>query len=241
MFKHSTRWMAGLGAAGALVVGSVTPAVAAAAVEIEIEPYFQDSTLAVGAAPTTRALFLYADEPAVLTDVSVRYDYRTLAGKISIAHADNQECAAPEPGVLVCEEPYEVVLYEMAPPASGVYRNATKRVDIAATEDAQLGDSGDVVVSFQAGGGRRGRLPARPTSHHPLRRLTHPPDGAPPVPGQRGAVMVHGGLGVIGGQRHRLGGLPAQQHPAHPGAAPPTRADGPNVAVTLINLSVRLH
>ncbi|MEU8419860.1 LPXTG cell wall anchor domain-containing protein [Micromonospora sp. NPDC048835] len=152
MLKHSLRWLTGLGAAGALVAASATPAVAAVAVE----PYFQDATLAVGATPTTRALSLYADEPTVLTDVSVRYDYRSLADTITIAPANGQKCTAPEPGVLVCEEPDEIVLHEVAPLGSGIYRNGAKQVTIAATDDAQLGDSGDVAVSFQAAGGRRG-------------------------------------------------------------------------------------
>ncbi|WCN81671.1 LPXTG cell wall anchor domain-containing protein [Micromonospora sp. LH3U1] len=157
MLKHSIRWLTGLGAAGALVAASASPAVAAAA----IEPYFQDATLAVGSAATTRTLFLYADEPTVLTDVSVRYDYSSLADKITMTAGENQECAAPKPGVLVCKEPGEVVLHEMVPPGSGIYRNATKQVRIALTEGAQLGDSGDVAVSFQAAGGRQGSYTSR--------------------------------------------------------------------------------
>ncbi|MFF5176893.1 LPXTG cell wall anchor domain-containing protein [Micromonospora sp. NPDC000316] len=158
MPKHSTRWLAGLGVAGALVAASATPAIAAASA---IEPYFQDATLAVGSAPTTRNLFLYSDEPTVLADVSVRYDYRSLADTITIAPANGQQCAVPEPGVLVCTEPSDVVLHEMVPPGSGVYRNATKQVRVAATGDAQLGDSGDVAVSFEAAGERRGSYTAR--------------------------------------------------------------------------------
>ncbi|MET8355760.1 LPXTG cell wall anchor domain-containing protein [Micromonospora sp. NPDC005171] len=157
MLKQSLRWLTGLGAAGALVAASATPAVAAAT----IEPYFQDATLAVGATPTTRALFLYADEPTVLTDVSVRYDYRSLATKVTVVPADGQKCTDPEPGVLVCEEPDDVVLHEMPPIGSGTYRNVTKQVRLGLTEDAQLGDSGDIAVSFEAAGGRRGNY----TSH----------------------------------------------------------------------------
>ncbi|MGW3621673.1 LPXTG cell wall anchor domain-containing protein [Micromonospora arida] len=157
MLKHSLRWLTGLGAAGALVAASATPAVAAAA----IEPYFQDTTVAVGAEPTTRALLLYADEPTVLTDVTVRYDYRSLANKITVTPADGQKCTAPEAGVLVCTEPSDVVLYEMPPLGSGIYRNGAKRVHLGLTEDAQLGDSGDVAVSFQAAGGRRGSYTSR--------------------------------------------------------------------------------
>ncbi|MEV4117555.1 LPXTG cell wall anchor domain-containing protein [Micromonospora sp. NPDC049645] len=157
MLKHSLRWLTGLGAAGALVAASATPAVAAPTVE----PYFQDSTLAIGSTGTTRAMFLYAGEPTVLTDVTVRYDYRSLANKITVTSADGQECAAPEPGVLVCTEPFDVALNELPPLGSGIYRNVTKQVRLGLTEDAQLGDSGDVAVSFQAAGGRRGSYTSR--------------------------------------------------------------------------------
>ncbi|WP_433552184.1 LPXTG cell wall anchor domain-containing protein [Micromonospora zamorensis] len=151
MLKHWLRCLVGLGATGALVAASATPAVAAA----EIEPYFQDTTLAVGSTKTNR-LLLYADEPTTLNDVSVRYDYRSLASKITVTPADGQECAAPEPGVLVCEERYGVSLSELPPLGSGIHRGVTQRVNVAATQDAQVGDSGDVVVSFQAAGGQRG-------------------------------------------------------------------------------------
>ncbi|MFF5054276.1 LPXTG cell wall anchor domain-containing protein [Micromonospora sp. NPDC000663] len=154
MFKHPIRWLAGLGAAGALVAASVTPAVAAPAPTVE--PYFQDSTLAVGAAPVTRRLFLFADRSTVLTDVSLRYDYRSLANKITVAPADGQTCTAPEPGVLVCEDPFGIDLSELPPLGSGIHRGVAERVRIAATDDAQLGDSGDIAVSFEAAGGQRG-------------------------------------------------------------------------------------
>ncbi|WP_328651519.1 LPXTG cell wall anchor domain-containing protein [Micromonospora sp. NBC_00330] len=157
MLKHSFRWLTGLGVAGALIAASATPAVAAPT----IEPYFQDATLAIGSEAPIRGLLLHADEPTVLTDVSVRYDYRSLATKITVTPADGQKCTAPEPGVLVCTEPSDVVLYEMPPLGSGIYRNGAKRVHLGLTDDAQLGDSGDVAVSFQAAGGRRGSYTSR--------------------------------------------------------------------------------
>ncbi|MFI5926686.1 LPXTG cell wall anchor domain-containing protein [Micromonospora sp. NPDC051543] len=156
MLKHSIRWLAGLGAAGALIAASATPAVAAAT----IEPYFQDSTLAVGS-EKVRSLFLYADEATSLSDVSVRYDYRSLANKITIAPFDQQECTTPEPGVLVCPESFGVTLNELPPLGSGIYRGVTKRVALTATQNAQVGDSGDVVVSFAAAGGRQGSYTSR--------------------------------------------------------------------------------
>ncbi|CCH22263.1 LPXTG cell wall anchor domain-containing protein [Micromonospora lupini] len=156
MLKHSIRWLTGLGAAGALVAATATPAVAAAT----IEPYFQNSTLAVGSTKTNH-LFLYADEPTTLSDVSVRYDYRSLAGKITVAAKDGQECTAPESGVLVCAEPFDVPFSEVPPLGGGTYLGLTKRVDMTATQAAQPGDSGDIVVSFQAAGGRRGSYTSR--------------------------------------------------------------------------------
>ncbi|MFJ6150223.1 LPXTG cell wall anchor domain-containing protein [Micromonospora profundi] len=158
MLKQSTRWLAAVGAAGALVAAAATPAVGAAAA---IEPYFQDATLAVGSTGTTRNLFLYADEPTALTDVSVRYDYRSLTNKITVAPDDGQKCTTPEPGVLVCAESEDVSLYELPPIGSGLYRGVTKRVRITTTAEAKVGDSGDVAVSFQAAGGRQGSYTSR--------------------------------------------------------------------------------
>ncbi|MET7948031.1 LPXTG cell wall anchor domain-containing protein [Micromonospora sp. NPDC005324] len=198
MLKHSLRWLTGLGAAGALIVVSAAPAVAAPT----IEPYFQDATLAIGSEATIRGLLLHADEPTVLSDVSVRYDYRPLADKLTVTPADGQKCTAPEPGVLVCAEPSDVTLYEVPPLSSGIYRNGAKRVNLGLTDDAQLGDSGDVAVSFQAAGGRRGSY----TSHvrvgegvdlagGPFTDLSAKPGGKFTVP----LVVVNAGDKVING------------------------------------------
>ncbi|MGC4756740.1 LPXTG cell wall anchor domain-containing protein [Micromonospora trifolii] len=198
MLKHSLRWLTGLGAAGVLIIASAAPAVAAPT----IEPYFQDATLAIGATPTVHGLFLYADEPTVLSDVSVRYDYRSLADKLTVTPADGQECTAPEPGVLVCAEPSDVTLYEMPPLGSGTYRNGAKRVNLGLTEDAQLGDSGDVAVSFQAAGGRRGSYTSRvrvgegvDLTGGPFTTLSAKPGGKFSVP----LVVANAGDTVING------------------------------------------
>ncbi|MEK8108730.1 hypothetical protein NKG94_35070 [Micromonospora sp. M12] len=148
-----------------------------------VEPYFQDSTLAVGAAPVSRQLFLYADEPTTLTDVSLRYDYRSLADTITVTPAGGQECTAPEPGVLVCTEPDSVTLSGAASLDSGIYRGIAKRVSVSATADAQLGDSGDVAVSFEAAGGRRAATPrgsasARASTWPAVRSPSTPPGRA---------------------------------------------------------------
>ncbi|MGV9210578.1 LPXTG cell wall anchor domain-containing protein [Micromonospora sp. RB23] len=202
MLKHTIRWLVGLGAVGALVAVSATPAVAAAT----IEPYFQDATLAVGAAKTSQ-LFLYADEATTLDDLSVRYDYRSLANKISITPADQQECTTPEPGVLLCPEQFGVALSELPPLGSGIYRGVTKRVNMTATQDAQVGDSGDVVVSFEAAGGRRGSYTSQvrigegvDLAGGPFTTFTSKPGGKVPVPlavSNVGAKTVTGFVAVF--------------------------------------------
>ncbi|WP_422737674.1 LPXTG cell wall anchor domain-containing protein [Micromonospora sp. WMMD729] len=202
MLKHSIRWLVGLGAVSALVAASATPAVAAAT----IEPYFQDATLAVGSEKMS-GLLLYADEATTLEDVSVRYDYRSLANKISITPADQQACTTPEPGVLVCAEEFDVVLSELPPLGSGIYRSGTKRVNMAATEDAQLGDAGDLVVSYEAAGGRRGSYTSRvrvgegvDLAGGPFTTFTSKPGGKVPVPlvvSNVGAKTVTGFVAVF--------------------------------------------
>ncbi|WP_343449582.1 LPXTG cell wall anchor domain-containing protein [Micromonospora oryzae] len=153
MLKHPTRrWLAGLGVAGALVAASASPAVAAPAADIEL--YFQDTTLAADSPGKSQALRLFADQPAVLPDVTVRYDYRSLAGKVTLADDGNAQCTAPEAGVLVCAETFEVPLDE-------VYGGQTEPVLIAPTDKAKLGDSGELKISLQVAGKQRGSYTSR--------------------------------------------------------------------------------
>ena len=123
MLKHWLRWLTGLGAAGALVAASATPAVAAA----PIAPYFQDTTLAVGSAPTTRGLLLYADEPTTLSNVSVRYDYRSLADKITIDPPRTASGAPPRSRAFSsARSPSTSSSTRLPPLGSGVYRNGAE-------------------------------------------------------------------------------------------------------------------
>ncbi|SCF46255.1 hypothetical protein GA0070216_11999 [Micromonospora matsumotoense] len=156
--SHRRRWLAWIGVAGVFLAGTATPAVAAPAVEIR--PYFQDTTLAANSSGTSRVLILYADRPTALSDVSVRYDYRTLAGKVTIAPEQAIDCAAPEPGVLLCTEPDDIEITE-GPPGSGIYGSGTEPVRITPTDEAKTGDSGEVKVDLLVAGQRRSGYTSR--------------------------------------------------------------------------------
>ncbi|WP_328341449.1 LPXTG cell wall anchor domain-containing protein [Micromonospora sp. NBC_00421] len=156
--RSHRRWLAWIGVAGVFLTGTATPALAAPTVEIR--PYFQDTTLAPRSPGVSRVLILYADRPTALSDVSVRYDYRSLAGKITVAAERAMDCTAPEPGVLVCKEPDGIDITEGLP-GSGIYRSGTEPVRITATDEAMVGDSGDVKVDLLVAGQRRGSYTSR--------------------------------------------------------------------------------
>ncbi|WP_433346158.1 LPXTG cell wall anchor domain-containing protein [Micromonospora sp. CA-111912] len=153
MLKHSTRrWLAGLGVAGAFVAASATPAFAAP--EADIELYFQNVTVAPDSPGTSRAVRLYAEEATVLPDVAVRYDYRSLAGKITLTGDGTADCTAPEEGVLVCKETWDVPLDES-------YGGQADPVSIVPTDKAKTDDSGDLKISLQVAGRERARYTSR--------------------------------------------------------------------------------
>ncbi|OKI67866.1 LPXTG cell wall anchor domain-containing protein [Micromonospora sp. CB01531] len=145
MLSNSTRrWLAGLGVAGAFVAASATPAAAAPA-SPQIYTFFPDTTVAVGSAGVVKSAFLYAEEPVTLRDLSIRYDYRTLAGKVTLTgENDSDDCTTPEAGVLVCREHFDVVV---DPYFGGFPTN----VKIAPTDAANLDDKGDLKITVQTG------------------------------------------------------------------------------------------
>ncbi|GAA2701718.1 LPXTG cell wall anchor domain-containing protein [Micromonospora olivasterospora] len=152
MLKHSTRrWLAGLGVAGAFVAASATPAVAAPAAQVEL--YFQNMTLAPGSPGKSDALHLFSDRPTVLHDVAVRYDYRSLVGKVTIA-AQHGDCTTPEEGVLLCKEHFPVSVDDL----NGTW---TEDVTIVPTDKAAVDDSGDLKISLQVAGKGRGSYTSR--------------------------------------------------------------------------------
>ncbi|WP_229398945.1 LPXTG cell wall anchor domain-containing protein [Micromonospora okii] len=152
MLTHPTRrWLAGIGVAGAFVAVSAAPAVATP--EAVVTPYFQGTTMVPDSSGVSRHLTLTADRPAPLPDASVRYDFRALAGKITVAGERPESCTTPEPGVLVCEEVLNLEL-EAAPGAT-LYRAVAKPVRITPTDKAKRGDSGTIKIDVLVAGKQR--------------------------------------------------------------------------------------
>ncbi|MFF5172502.1 LPXTG cell wall anchor domain-containing protein [Micromonospora sp. NPDC000089] len=146
MLKPSTRrWLAGLGAVGALVAASATSASAAAAT-VDLGVYFDDTTLALGSDGKIASPTVYASEPVTVHDFSIRYDYRDLADKVTLSpESGSGDCATPERGVLVCTSPFEVELYDWA-------YGGLSDVKITPTAAAVDGDTGDVKVTVSGAG-----------------------------------------------------------------------------------------
>ncbi|MFG1881006.1 LPXTG cell wall anchor domain-containing protein [Micromonospora sp. NPDC049102] len=142
MLTHSTRrWLAGLGVVGAFVAASASPAFAAPAPEFDM--YFEDVTVAVDTPGVVRAPSLYSSESTVLNEVTVRYDYRSLAGKVTLTGERADDCAADGEDVLLCRESFPVAVDEM-------YGGFPGSVVIAPTEKAANGDSGTLKISIKA-------------------------------------------------------------------------------------------
>ncbi|MFI7609071.1 LPXTG cell wall anchor domain-containing protein [Micromonospora sp. NPDC049366] len=145
MLKNSTRrWLAGLGVVGAFVAASATPA-AAEEPAVELGVHMTDMTIAVGTEGKVDSPTLYASEPIVVNGLTVRYDYRDLAGKVTLKPEISGECSTPEENVLVCQDPFEVGLDDWG--IGGLFS-----VAIAPTKDAEDGDSGDLKVTLSAEG-----------------------------------------------------------------------------------------
>lgn len=149
MLDHSARRrLAGLAVAGALIAAVATPAAPAAAEESQVSlgVYFGDTTIAAGSAGKIDSPILFASSTVMVHDLTVRYDFTSLAGKATVTpESDFNFCSTPEPNVLVCTDPFEVELYEGG--FGGSYS-----VVIAPTKDAKDGDEGTVKVSLSATG-----------------------------------------------------------------------------------------
>ncbi|GIJ22260.1 LPXTG cell wall anchor domain-containing protein [Micromonospora lutea] len=149
MLTHCTRRrLAGLGVAGALVAAVAAPATPASAEESQVSlgVYFGDTTIAAGSAGKIDSPILFASSTVVVHDLTVRYDFTSLAGRATVtSESDSSYCSTPEPNVLVCTDPFEVELYEGG--FGGRYS-----VVIAPTKGAKDGDEGTVKVSLSATG-----------------------------------------------------------------------------------------
>ncbi|MET8083695.1 LPXTG cell wall anchor domain-containing protein [Micromonospora sp. NPDC005237] len=144
MLTHSTRrWLAGLGVAGAFVAASASPALAEPAAEFYM--FFENVTVAPGSAGVVRGATVLGSEPAVLNEVTVRYDYRSLAGKVTLAGDTGNDCSADGDAVLVCIEHSPLVVDEE-------FGGFPSRVVIAPTDKAAAGDTGELKISLRAGG-----------------------------------------------------------------------------------------
>ncbi|MER7440088.1 LPXTG cell wall anchor domain-containing protein [Micromonospora avicenniae] len=140
MLKSSARcWLAGLGVAGAFVAAAAAPAAADPVDEVAL--YFPDTTVALGDQGKAVGARLFTRVTSQFHDATVRYDYRSLAGKVKL---EADDCETPEQGVLLCSEP------------SPVYVDQTEggfltKVNISATADAKAGDAGDLKITFRVG------------------------------------------------------------------------------------------
>ncbi|PWU50424.1 LPXTG cell wall anchor domain-containing protein [Micromonospora globispora] len=142
--KATRRWLAGFGVAGALVAASATPA-AAEESAVQLGLYMNDTTVAVGTDGKVESPTLYASEPVIVHDLTVRYDYTDLAGKVKLTPEIDGECTTPEQNVLVCQDPFEIGLEEWG--YGGLFN-----VAIAPTDSAKDGDSGSLKVTVSADG-----------------------------------------------------------------------------------------
>ncbi|MGC4808010.1 LPXTG cell wall anchor domain-containing protein [Micromonospora sp. DT233] len=143
MLKHSTsRWLAGIGVAAAFVATAATPALAAPGIEIRLP----DAFVPPGSSGVSVNVELRTDEPTVLRDIEVRYEYGSIADKVTLKDAGSADCTAPEQGVLVCTDAREF-------PVDRLYEPHPGSVAVVPTAKAKLGDSGDVRISLRAAGG----------------------------------------------------------------------------------------
>ncbi|RLP89254.1 LPXTG cell wall anchor domain-containing protein [Micromonospora sp. CV4] len=148
MLTHSTRrWLAGLGVAGAFVAASASPAVAQET-KPQLSIYFGDNTIATDTTGKIDGTILYSTAPVVLQGVTVRYDYRDLAGKATLTEEGESadDCTSPEKGILVCTERFEVGIED------GWGLGGLAPVVIAPTDAAKEGDVGALKVTLSADG-----------------------------------------------------------------------------------------
>ncbi|SBT53682.1 LPXTG cell wall anchor domain-containing protein [Micromonospora narathiwatensis] len=147
MLSNSTRrWLAGLGVAGAFVAASATPALAEKS-QVKLGWYFNDSTVATGTAGKVEDGIIYASAPVLLHDLTVRYDFSDLAGKIDVTAYEDTigECTSPSKHVLLCTSMWEVGVEEWG--LAGIFP-----VQLTPTDTAKDGDSGKLKMTVSAAG-----------------------------------------------------------------------------------------
>ncbi|MFC0528408.1 LPXTG cell wall anchor domain-containing protein [Phytohabitans kaempferiae] len=142
--KSAPRWFAGLGVVGALIATTAIPAAAQAAAQVSL--FFSDTTVAAGGPGKVDSVFLFATGPVVLDKPVVTFDATDLAGVVEIEDESlSSYCEEPSPGVLRCQDPFEIELDEdtLAVPFSIVMTAAPGATD---------GDEGTLKVTLTAPG-----------------------------------------------------------------------------------------
>ncbi|MFC6018946.1 LPXTG cell wall anchor domain-containing protein [Plantactinospora solaniradicis] len=137
------RWLAGLGATGMLV--AVASPASAQAPDATLFVKFPNSAVAVDHDGTVQAPELGASKQVELQQVKVTYDLSGLTGKVTVKEAHGNDYCTPTGNTLVCELPYPLGLDEYG-------TEAHFEVELAAHEDAEVGDEGTLKVSFGAEG-----------------------------------------------------------------------------------------
>ncbi|MDQ7909673.1 LPXTG cell wall anchor domain-containing protein [Phytohabitans sp. ZYX-F-186] len=141
--RSALRVFAGLGVAGTLVATTAIPAAARAAVELSI--FFADSTIAVDGPGKVEGVIMSASEPVVLHQPTVRFDATDLDGVAEIAEEVSSDCTEESPGILVCQDPFDVEVDEFG--YSGIFD-----ILVTAAQGATEGDEGTLRMTLTAPG-----------------------------------------------------------------------------------------
>ncbi|MGW0435200.1 LPXTG cell wall anchor domain-containing protein [Micromonospora sp. NPDC003197] len=142
--KTVRRLLAGLGVAGAFVAAA-SP-VSAQASDVELSVYFSNTTVAVGSTGKVDYPIVFSSAPVVVYDITVQYDLTDLVGKVEISEeSTSDDCTSPSPNVLVCSDPFGLPVNQ-----NGI--GAGFPIAIVPTSGAQIGDEGNLEVSFSAAG-----------------------------------------------------------------------------------------
>ncbi|MDW5327790.1 LPXTG cell wall anchor domain-containing protein [Plantactinospora sp. KLBMP9567] len=146
-FTTARRWLAGVGVAGALVATAAAPATAGAPAG-KLDVFFADTTIAAGSAGKIESPVLYSTSgPLTLHELTIRYDFADLAGKVKVAEEDEEfgDCTPSGATALTCTIPYPIDIDEQG--LAGV-----AWVVLAPTKEAEDGDEGNLKVSVSAAG-----------------------------------------------------------------------------------------
>jgi LPXTG-motif cell wall-anchored protein len=141
--KSALRLCAGLGVVGALVATTAIPAAARAAAQLDI--FYSDVTIAADGPGRIQDASVYASEPVVLHQPTMRYDATDLDGVATLSEEVGSDCAEESPGILVCQDPFDVEVGEFG--LGGLFD-----VVITAAPGATAGAEGTLKLTLSAPG-----------------------------------------------------------------------------------------